>query len=208
MRLGCVVMASGEGKRFRASGGVGYKLLAAVDGEPLVVRTVRSVPAELFDVVVVSRWDGVTRAVEKDVPGARVVRPSGPARSDTVRAGLAAGVDAWEGCLFLPGDQPLVSRRSFEALFSAFCADPACVYRLSWGGAAAAPVLFSKSCFLALMGLTGKDGGASILKTGDVPVACIEAAAAHELWDVDTVGDLARIEACLGATMVACISQG
>lgn len=197
MKLGCVVMASGEGRRFAASGGSGNKLLTPVRGVPLVVRAARSVPAELFDVVVATRWDAVAAALEDGVPSARIVRPAGPTRSDTVRAGLEAGADVWDGCLFLPGDQPLVSRASFETLFSAFAEDPCCAYRLGWDGAPAAPVLFPTSCFLALMGLAGKDGGSSILRSGGVPVVCVEAAAAHELWDVDAVGDLLRVEALL-----------
>ena len=142
MRVGCVVMASGEGKRFRASGGAGNKLLACAGGLPLVARTVQAVPAELADVVVPTCWDDVARVVAENQPSARIAFPGGPMRSDTVRAGLAFGQGIWDACLFLPGDQPLVSRESFYALCSAHAQDPARAYRLSWDGVAASPVLF------------------------------------------------------------------
>ena len=47
------------------------------------------------------------------------------------------------------------------------------------------------------MALSGKDGGASILRAGRVATGLVDAAFEHELWDVDTVGDLARIERAL-----------
>ena len=45
MKLGCVIMASGEGKRFGSN-----KMLADIYGEPLIARTIDSVPRG-FDVV-------------------------------------------------------------------------------------------------------------------------------------------------------------
>ena len=50
MKLGCVIMASGEGKRFGSN-----KMLADIYGEPLIARTIDSVPRG-FDVVVSTRW--------------------------------------------------------------------------------------------------------------------------------------------------------
>ena len=46
MKLGCVIMASGEGKRFGSN-----KMLADIFGKPLIARTIVSVPRG-FDVVV------------------------------------------------------------------------------------------------------------------------------------------------------------
>ena len=40
MKLGCVIMASGEGKRFGSN-----KMLADIYGEPLIARTIDSVPS-------------------------------------------------------------------------------------------------------------------------------------------------------------------
>lgn len=192
--IGCVVMASGEGKRFRASGGTGNKLLADAGGEALIVRTARSVPLDAFEVVVSTRWPDAATAVRAAAPGARLVLHDGALRSDSVRAGLAVGAGRWSGCLFLPGDQPLVRRASFLALARAFEADPARAYRLAWRGAPASPVLFPARCFPALLGLSGKDGGQSVLKAADGPeVALVDAADGRELLDVDTVDDLRQV---------------
>lgn len=185
MKLGCVVMASGQGKRFGSN-----KMLALVDGVPLVLRTVASVPRR-FDTVVSTRWSEVEALCrEASCP---CVLHDGELRSESVRAGLAWGMErGWDGALFLPGDQPLVSDESFRALADAFaqsgCAVPV---RLAHRGEPASPVLFPASLFDGLCHLEGTDGGSSLLKQRD-DVVLIEARA-YELWDVDTAKGLRRV---------------
>lgn len=164
MKLGCVIMASGEGKRFGSN-----KMLADIYGEPLIARTIDSVPRG-FDVVVSTRWPEVAQICEdKHCP---CVLHDGELRSESVRAGLSWGVERnWKGCLFLPGDQPLVSSDSFEAMVRSFDErgrkHPV---RLACNGEPSSPVLFPAELFDALMCLEGKDGGGSILTT--VPTWC------------------------------------
>ena len=185
MKLGCVIMASGEGKRFGSN-----KMLADIYGEPLIARTIDSVPRG-FDVVVSTRWPEVVQICEdKHCP---CVLHDGELRSESVRAGLSWGVERnWKGCLFLPGDQPLVSADSFEAMVHAFDErgrkHPV---RLACSGEPSSPVLFPAELFDALMCLEGKDGGGSILK-GRTDVVLVEARA-YELWDVDTAKGQRRI---------------
>ena len=185
MKLGCVIMASGEGKRFGSN-----KMLADIYSEPLIQRTIESVPKG-FDVVVTTRWSQVAEICRE----LRCVCAlhDGALRSESVRAGLACGAERnWKGCLFLPGDQPLVSSDSFEAMVRAFdeCGRKHLV-RLACNGEPSSPVLFPAEQFDALMRLEGKDGGGSILK-GRVDVALVEARA-YELWDVDTAKGQRRI---------------
>lgn len=185
MKLGCVIMASGEGRRFG-----GNKMLADIAGEPLVRRTIESVPAG-FDVVVSTRWPEVAD-ICRDARCACVLH-DGSLRSQSVRAGLSWGKGrGWMGCLFLPGDQPLVSRESFLALRRAFeesgCSAPV---RLSLNGEPASPVLFPARFFAGLMRLEGKDGGGTLLRGRD-DVELVEARA-YELWDVDTAKGQRRV---------------
>ena len=160
MKLGCVIMASGEGKRFGSN-----KMLADIYGEPLIARTIDSVPRG-FDVVVSTRWPEVAQICEdKHCP---CVLHDGELRSESVRAGLSWGVERnWKGCLFLPGDQPLVSSDSFEAMVRAFDErgrkHP---MRLACNGEPSSPVLFPAELFDAR---------------------------AYELWDVDTAKGQRRI---------------
>lgn len=194
MELGCVVMACGQGRRFTAAGGDGDKLLADLAGMPLIVHTVASVPSDIYEVVlsVRSQWVGAAVGLAS-LSAAPVYHGAAyPPRSIALRRALAYGIDRWDGCLFLPGDQPLVSDASFRALADAFAADPTRAYRLSWQGTPGSPVLFPRSCFSALMALTGSEGGGEVLRRGNVPVSLVEARDAAELWDIDTPEDLDR----------------
>ena len=85
-RLGCVVMASGEGRRF--SDVPGQKLTVPLAGVPVLERTIAAIPTDVFDIVVVSRWPAVRRLCAR--LGVTCVEPTGVRRSDTVRAGLEA----------------------------------------------------------------------------------------------------------------------
>lgn len=201
MKLGCIVMASGAGTRFRAAGGTGPKLLEPVEGPlgsvPLVVHTVASVPSERFEVAVVTWLPEVAAAIRASgLPVSVVLHQveEQPPRSATTRAGAVHGdARGWEGVLYLPGDQPLVSRESFYALADAFEADPSRAYRLGWKGEPASPVLFPARCIPALMGLRGSDGGASLLRSGAMGCDIVEAREQRELFDVDVPADLARV---------------
>ena len=185
MKLGCVIMASGEGKRFGSN-----KMLADICGKPLIQRTIESVPKG-FDVVVTTRWPQVAD-ICRELRCACTLH-DGALRSESVRAGLTWGADrGWKGCLFLPGDQPLVSSDSFEALAGAFKANGGVApVRLALNGEPASPVLFPASLFPDLMGLKGKDGGSSLLR-GRAGVQLVEARA-YELWDVDTAKGQRRV---------------
>ena len=179
--LGCVVMAAGIGKRFGAN-----KLMASLGDAVVVERTLQSVPAGLFERVVVTRWPDVEAAARS--AGVDTVCPLGASRSESVRAGLAWGADRWEACVFLSGDQPLVRPESFRALAAAHERYPGSPLRLAFGGVPAAPVLFPKRLFDALLSLEGTDGGRSVLQGEQVRL--VEALDRDELFDIDTRDDL------------------
>ena len=123
--LGCVVMASGLGRRFG-----GNKLMADFCGAPLIANALALAALPLLACRIV-----VTRSEEVEAlcnaQGVPVLRHAQPYRSDAVRLGLAALLGkepALRGCLFLPGDQPLLTQQSVEAL--ALAAAPDAIVRL------------------------------------------------------------------------------
>lgn len=188
MKLGCVIMAAGKGRRFGKN-----KLLELVAGVPLLTRTIRQIPKEAFaSLVAVVSSDGAAQLCRRE--GVRVLQYSGGAQSDTIRLGIHEMADM-DGCLFVMGDQPLCNRRSMERMITAFQEDENTVVRLSWKGTASSPVLFSKALFSELGSLTGEQGGASILqRRPEVRVRLVEADSPEELWDSDTREDLERIQ--------------
>ena len=113
-----------------------------------------------------------------------------------MRRGLAEMTDL-DGCLFLPGDQPLCRRESLEALLDAFAGHPQSVIRLAWQGRPGSPVVFPAALFDRLAALSGDVGGMAAVPGSGVPVRLVEAAHPWELWDADTPAALARLEECL-----------
>lgn len=111
-------MASGLAKRFGSN-----KLLAEFDEKPLLCRAFAV--TEGLHCVVVTRSTEVQALCEKY--GIPVLHHAHPLRSDTVRLGLECLLPrfpAMSGCVFLPGDQPLLTRKTLCGMVSAFCAEP------------------------------------------------------------------------------------
>ena len=117
--VGCVIMASGRAVRFGSN-----KLLADFGGAPLIAQVldVTETPA-LAARVVVTRSPEVAELACK--AGVKTILHSLPGRNDTVRLGLEAllsELPGLAGCIFLPGDQPLLRKESLEAMARGFSA--------------------------------------------------------------------------------------
>lgn len=194
-RLGCVVMAAGAGERF--GGAPGEKLTAPLAGVPVLERTLRALPDDLLDVVVVSAHPAVAELCSR--LGVRRVEPDGPLKGQTMSVGLAA-LGGRAGCLFVTGDQPLLTQGSVRRLVGALAREPRSIVRLAWRGRPGAPVLWPHDLLGALAHIEGDAGGTALL-AGHAElssrVRLVEAADEWELADVDTAEDLERLEAAL-----------
>ena len=172
-----VVLASGRGDRFLASGGQGSKLRALLAGKPVLQHTLEAV-----------RASGLPWHLED---------AGHPGMGDSIAAGVRATADAG-GWLILPGDLPLVRPESLQRVAAALTAGYGVVLptHLRQQGH---PVGFGPQCRQALLQLSGPHGAA--------PVARAQKAAGHALamelddpgvvTDIDTLADLARAEQAL-----------
>ena len=121
--VGCVIMASGLSTRFGSN-----KLLTPFGPgrEPMLRRAFAATDTPLLaSRVVVARSPEVeTLCREVRVP---CLLHALPGRNDTVRLGLEALLAErpdLAGCMFLPGDQPLLRRESVESLLRLCRAPP------------------------------------------------------------------------------------
>ena len=185
--LGCVVLAAGRARRFG-----GRKLLADLDGAPVLTRTLDALPRDCFCRVVAVTSDPEVTALcrAKGVPAREY--PGGPL-SDSIREGLAE-MDGTAGCMFVNGDQPLLRTESLRRMAAAFAASPACVIRLAHGGIAASPAILPASAYPALRVLEGEAGGMAAVRGGGWEICAVEAESAAELWDVDDPAALDRAQ--------------
>lgn len=176
--VGCVIMASGLGKRFG-----GNKLMAPFRDQPMIARILAATDGIFDRRVVVTRHEDVAAFCREQ--GVEVVLHSLPNRNDTLRLGLEA-VGDMDGCLFCPGDQPLLKRDTVAALVSAWQAEPEFIWRTAYENQPGAPILFPKWTFEELRTLPEGEGGAFLAKKYPERVRLHPVRDRLELMDVDT----------------------
>ena len=186
MDIGCVVMASGLSARYGRD-----KLLERLDGREIIRHTVGSLTAAGLMPLVVTRGDAVRTLMERE--GVACVRPDGPLKSDTMRAGLESLPENVAGFLFMPADQPLVSPVSLNKLAEQFLNCPARAVMLGYGDAAGSPVIFPAACRSALLAYRGDRGGKDVLREQNIPFDIVQAEWEWELWDVDTPEGMEKV---------------
>jgi len=164
-----LVLASGRGERFIASGGKGSKLRALLAGRPVLEHTLAAV-----------RASGLPFHVE-DAGHAGM--------GDSIAAAVAATPDAG-GWLVLPGDLPLIQPESLRAVAGALAAHE--VVLPLHRGVRGHPVGFAPLHGPALRALHGPEGAASIVRQGRILRLDLDDPGV--LTDIDTVEDLAAAE--------------
>lgn len=192
--LAAVLLAGGASRRF----GADNKLLAEVDGVPIVARTAREIlAAGVGELVVVTGAEhtGYVAALA----GLPVRFVPNAAWDEGIGSSIAAGVrslsEVPQGAFIVPGDLPNLTAAVFRTLGVAFAeADGACVVvPVTAAGAQRNPVLWPRALFAKLAALTGPKGGKSLLDTlGDRRV---DVAFGDEslFADIDTPEDYARL---------------
>lgn len=180
--LGCVIMASGLGKRFG-----GNKLMADFGGAPMLCRALDATDGIFARRVVVTRHPEVRALCEGR--GIKTVCHQLPHRSDTVRLGVEA-VGGVDGCLFCPGDQPMLRRDTVAALALCAANGRAFIWRAAFGGTAGSPVLFPKGMFPALRSLPEGKGGGFLAEKYPERVRTVPVRDRYELMDVDSPAEL------------------
>lgn len=181
--LPCVlVLASGRGERFRASGGTLHKLAAPLGGGTVLEHTLAAV-----------RASGLPWHLE-DV--------GHPGMGDSLAAAVRAKAGA-PGWLVLPADMPLVRSQTLLQVAAALRVGAPAAQPVHAGGRGH-PVGFAAACGQALMALSGPQGGAPVLRAlrDADSVVLVEVDDAGVLADIDTLDDLARAEALWQARQV------
>lgn len=150
-------------------------------------------------------WKEAELACKADV---KAILHSLPGRNDTVRLGLEAllsELPGLAGCIFLPGDQPLLRKESLEAMvrdFSALDEKERAILRLGFRAEdgterLGSPVLFGSSYFGSLCSLPEGKGGGVVIRQHPESVRAVYAARQEELEDADTVEELERLRGLL-----------
>ena len=194
--LSAIVLAAGRSSRF---GEGAHKLLAAIDGTPLVRLSVAAaVEAGVGPVVVVTGGEAIH--VSRALAGLDVRLVHEPAFADGLATSLRRGIDAvaptTEAVVIALGDQPLVSPDAYRRVVATWrtSGSPIVVSQYRDTPNASHPVLFAASLFDELRALRGDIGAREVIARDPARVAraIIEREAPV---DVDTREDLVRLTA-------------
>ena len=177
-KVGCVIMASGLGKRFGSN-----KLMAEFHGKPMILKALQASCNFGENRVVVTRHEDVANLCrERGVP---VVLHDLPHRSDTIRLGLEALGDV-DACVFLPADQPLLRPETVDLLVSRWEANQQSIVRPFWADTPGSPVVFPSWAIPQLRNLPEGQGGGWIMKQYPECVEAVPISDPYELMDADT----------------------
>ncbi len=218
--VGCVIMASGLGRRFG-----GNKLMADFQGQTLIQKILSATAEPLFSHrVVVTRHPEIAALCRSQ--GIETILHELPGRNDTIRLGLEYLLRLQpdlQGCCFCPADQPLLSRETLVHLLEAFSQNPDKILRPGarspWAQKpffcgevpadrglqpdtkfqprselqTGSPVFFPRSLFPELCCLPAGKGGSALIRNYPELIRLLPVSDPKELLDVDTPEDLRRL---------------
>lgn len=171
-----LVLASGRGERFLASGGQTHKLQADLAGRTVLQRTLDAVQASGL------RW--------------HLEDAGHPGMGDSIAAAVRATRDA-PGWMVLPADLPLITSHT---LLQIACAPLATEVLLPlYGGQRGHPVRFVRACGEALANLQGNQGAAPVVSAHTATKFIVTDPGCVE--DIDTVDDLVRVRSLWSARL-------
>lgn len=186
-----VLLAGGTSTRF----GEANKLLAELDGDPLVRHAARTLlRADLSGVIAVLGYEA--DAVEAALDGLEVRTVRNPEYADGLSTSVVRGTQAAidfgaDAAVFLPGDMPGVDPATVGLLVEAHRAGLGTALAAAYDGRRGNPVLFDSDHFEALLELEGDVGGRPVL-VGSDDGALVETGDPGVVEDVDTTADLRR----------------
>ncbi len=167
-----IVLASGRGERFAASGGTTHKLQARLAHKTVIEHTLHAVRASALP------WH---------------LEDSGqPGMGDSIAAAVAATA-ASAGWLILPADLPLIQADTLRAV--ALALQRHTVVLPIYRGQRGHPVGFSASCRQALLDLKGDRGAADIVRSHSAHQFNVDDQGC--VTDIDTLDDLHSAERML-----------
>ncbi len=188
MKIGCVLLAAGAGRRFG-----GGKLLYEIDGESMIVRALRLYAAlPLAARVCVTRAEAGEirqKAHENGFPVAINPDPERGVGSSVAIAteAILAKEPLLDGILYAVADQPYLTQESVERLLVAFEAHPCDIVSLSFGKRRGNPAVFPPEFYPELCALREDVGGGAVIRRHPGRLHLTEAGAARELDDIDAI---------------------
>jgi molybdenum cofactor cytidylyltransferase len=194
--VGAVILAAGRSSRFLAAGGKDTKLVAKLDGRPIVRLVAEAALASTARPVIVVTGSA-SLAVNTALAGLDLEIVFNPdyslGISSSLKAGLAVLPPNIAGALILLGDMPRIDAPLLDGLIAAFLSNKRAIAAApSFQGQRGNPILLGRSLFERAKRLEGDEGARRLFAALD-PAEFIETPTSNAgvLFDIDTPDDLA-----------------
>lgn len=182
-----IVLAAGRSSRMEA-----HKLLLPLGGKPLVEYAVNAALRSQAEPVIVV----VGYAAER----VRAALPSGAYRiienpryregmASSMRAGIEAVPATATGAIILLADQPLITVEHVDRLLAVAEAAPGSIVAASFSGRRGNPVYFPRALFDELIGVSGDEGGRTVIARHQDRLRLVALEPAEAALDVDRPGE-------------------
>ncbi len=194
--IAAIVLAAGSSTRF----GVANKLLAEIDGKPLVIRVIDAIAAGGIDRIVVVTGHEADR-VAAVVAGHNCRTVFNEQYAQGMGTSVACGVSALDemidGALIAQGDMPEVDATLIARLCQRFAeaGGNGLVYPVLDDGRQGNPVIWPRRLFTALGNLQGDKGAKGLINAEGTAAVRVAVAGMAAATDIDTPEELAAYEA-------------
>ncbi len=179
--IGAILLAAGRSTRMGSN-----KLLADLNGKPVVRRTLDNIEAAgLPALVVLGNMATEVRAVLGDGHAFVEAPDYAEGLSRSLHAGIVAAPDDWRAAIVCLGDMPEVPPSVLTALARTF-REPHDIVVPTWNGKRGNPVLWGRAYFPRLGALSGDVGGKALLAEFADRIIEVDAGTDAILTDIDT----------------------
>ncbi|MCT4499853.1 nucleotidyltransferase family protein [Pseudomonas sivasensis] len=184
MTVTAIVLAAGQGSRFRAEAGADQdKLLALCVGRdgvtrPVIEQVLLNLPADVVERWVVTSPDRSEVIRLAKVYGCKVLLLQSAGMGDSIAAAVAASASA-QGWLVVLGDMPFIQASTIERVIDGLDSINVPVHAGQYGH----PVAFARAFGSALMALSGDRGAKALFVQAVLKEVRVEDPGV--LWDVD-----------------------
>ncbi len=188
--LGCVIMGAGSSTRF----GGKNKLLEPFADATVGEHVLNVLPFDIIDRSVLVTGSDIV-ALYSGKYNIQVLINSQPELGigRTVKIGLAALGDSFDGYMFVVCDQPMLTQTSVTALINAWRDDPEFIFSLGIKGRVGNPFIFPASLFEELAALENHEFGRTVYQRHREMLKQVVVSDEYELMDIDTVEDLEKL---------------
>lgn len=192
-KISIILLAAGRSERFSK----GNKLLYKVKGEPLIRRIVKTaLDSDADEVVVVTGYqsDELKCAVKELIGGKLKVvynKNYEQGMSSSVKAGVKEVLNRSSAIMIHPADVSFISKRIIDRLIEEYKKKRPKIAVVSYGGRAGHPIIFDRSLFNEILGITEQEMGLkSVVNNHRNEILYVNVDEREVLIDIDTLEDV------------------